>query len=134
MMTLSLLATVLPAGTVVRPLPASAAVSRPPDWRTPSIPTGFHREIVTAIRASRDLPIAWGRSPYLPKIACWQGTGVDTRFSAHAPGHVWHGLFAMTVRAMAGIAGPSLGNDWQGLVLPPAGFGGGWDGCRGAVW
>jgi len=133
MMTLSLLATVLAAGTFVRPLPASAAVSRPRDCRNPSIPTGFHREIVTAIRASRDLPIAWGRSPYLPKIACWQGTGFDTRFSAHAPGHVWHGLFAMTVREMAEIAGPSLGNDRKGLVLQPACFVGGWDVCRHTV-
>ena len=129
-MTLCLLATVLATGTFARALPASAAVSTPSDCRNPSIPAGFHKEVITAIRASKDLPIAWGRSPYLLKIACWQGTAFDTRFSAHAPEHVWHGLFAMTVREMAEIAGPSLGNDRDGLILQPACFVGGWDACR----
>ncbi|TMK33045.1 MAG: hypothetical protein E6G58_13775, partial [Actinobacteria bacterium] len=89
MMTLSLLATVLATGTFAHPMPASAAVSRPRDCQNPSIPKGFHKEVVTAIRASKDLPIAWARSPYLPKIACWQGTACDPRFRARAPEHVW---------------------------------------------
>src|SRR5439155_291009 len=129
-MTLCLLATLLATATFARPMPATAAVSTPSDCRNPPIPTGFHKEVVAAIRASKDLPIAWGRSQYLPKIACWQGTAFDTRFSAHAPEHVWHGLFAMTVREMAEIAGPSLGNDRDGLILQPACFVGGWDACR----
>ena len=36
----------------------------------------------------------------------------------------------MTVREMAEIAGPSLGNDRNGLILQPTCFVGGWDACR----
>ena len=130
LMTLALLATVLAAGTFARPMPASAAVKEPRDCRHPSVPARFHKEVVTSIRASKDLPNAWARSPYLAKIACWQGTAFDTRFHAHAPEHVWHGVFAMTVQEMKTIAGPALGNDRDGLILTPLCFVRGWDACR----
>ena len=130
LMTLALLATVLAAGTFARPMPASAAVKEPRDCRHPSVPARFHKEVITSIRASKDLPNAWARSPYLAKIACWQGTAFDTRFHAHAPEHVWHGVFAMTVQEMKTIAGPALGNDRDGLILTPLCFVRGWDACR----
>jgi hypothetical protein len=108
---------------------ASAQVSTPADCRNPQVPHGFHRQVVAAIHASGNLPIAWANSPYLAKIVCWQDTSFDTRFLAIGAGHRWHGAFAMTVEEMKDIRGPWLSNDRHELILRPACFVHGWDVC-----
>ena len=117
------------AGSIAAVSRVSAAVSTPKDCRDPQTPTGFHREVVTAIKVSRDLPATWARSPYLAKIVCWQDTGFDTTFVANGPQHRWHGVFAMTVQEMKSVQGPNLGNDRDGLVLSADCFVHGWDSC-----
>ncbi|HZT10964.1 MAG TPA: hypothetical protein VFB09_08020, partial [Actinomycetota bacterium] len=84
---------------------ASAAVSTPSGCHDPQVPRDFHKQLVTAIRLSRNLPMAWADSPNIPKIICWQDTSFDTSFVARAPWHRWHGEFAMTVEEMRTIAG-----------------------------
>ena len=121
--------TLLASGPIVTSLAAPSVVAKPPDCRNPYVPSRFHKRVVTAIRVSRDLPIAWARSPYFPKIVCWQETAFDTKFFARAPGRRWHGVFAMTVQEMKTIEGPSLGNDRDGLILSPDCFVHGWDAC-----
>jgi peptidase M23-like protein len=108
---------------------ASAAGAGPGHCRSPHIPAHFRKHVVTAIRLSGNLPIAWADSPYLAKIICWQGTKFDTSFVARAPWHRWHGEFAMTVEEMRTIAGPWLSNDRHELILRPRCFVGGWDAC-----
>jgi hypothetical protein len=49
---------------------ASAAVTKPGDCRRPQVPARFHKQVVTAIRASGNLPMAWADSPSLAKIVC----------------------------------------------------------------
>jgi hypothetical protein len=109
--------------------PASAAVTAPKDCRDPQVPRHFHKHVVTAIRLSRNLPMAWSDSPYLAKTICWQDTGFDTTFVARAPWHRWHGAFAMTVQEMRTIAGPWLSNNRHELILRPRCFVHGWDAC-----
>jgi hypothetical protein len=108
---------------------ASAGVSKPGECRDPHVPPHFHRHVVTAIRLSRNLPMAWADSPDLARIICWQDTGFDTGFRARAPWHRWHGEFAMTVEEMKTIAGPWLSNDRHELILRPRCFIHGWDAC-----
>ncbi|HEX3299952.1 MAG TPA: M23 family metallopeptidase [Actinomycetota bacterium] len=111
------------------PTPASAAVAAPSDCRSPNVPPHFHTQVATAIRLSRNLPMAWSKSPYLAKIVCWQDTGFDTSFVARAPWHRWHGEFAMTVEEMRTIAGPWLSDNRHELILKPRCFVRGWDAC-----
>ena len=108
---------------------ASAAVSTPGDCRNPQVPARFRTHVVTAIRLSGNLPMAWADSRDIPKIICWQDTAFDTAFSARAPWHRWHGEFAMTVEEMKTIAGPWLSNDRHELILRPRCFVRGWDAC-----
>lgn len=108
---------------------ASAADMKPADCRNPKVPSRFHDRVVAAIRLSGNLPIAWADSPYLAKIVCWQDTAFDAGFFARAPGHRWHGVFAMTVQEMKTIAGPWLSNDRHELILSPVCFVHGWDAC-----
>jgi peptidase M23-like protein len=108
---------------------ASASVSTPSDCRHPHPPRHFQSQLRTAIRLSGNLPASWAGSPYLAKIVCWQETSFDTGFAAHAPDHVWHGIFAMTVQEMKAIAGPWLSNDRNELILDPVCFVQGWDAC-----
>jgi peptidase M23-like protein len=121
--------TLLVTGVASSSQPLSAAVSTPADCRDPQVPAHFHKHVVTAIRLSRNLPMAWADSSYLSKIICWQDTGFDTTFLARAPWHRWHGEFAMTVQEMKKIAGPWLSNDRHELILKPTCFVHGWDAC-----
>ena len=93
------------------------------------MPDRFREHLVSAIRASGNLPIAWADSPYLAKIVCWQDTAFDTAFVARDAGRSWHGVFAMTVQEMRMIAGPWLSNDRHELILDPDCFVHGWDAC-----
>ena len=122
-------ATLLLSGSTASAPTVSAAVSAPTDCRDPKVPSGFHEDVVAAIRASGNLPSAWADSPYVAKIVCWQDTAFDTRFGAVAPGRRWHGMFAMTVQEMKMIAGPWLSNDRNELILDPTCFVRGWDAC-----
>jgi hypothetical protein len=108
---------------------ASAAVSTPSGCHDPQVPRHFHKQLVTAIRLSRNLPMAWADSPNIPKIICWQDTSFDTSFVARAPWHRWHGEFAMTVEEMRTIAGPWLSNNRHELILQPRCFVRGWGAC-----
>jgi hypothetical protein len=119
----------LVSGSLAVSHPAPAAVSKPITCRNPQVPRGFHKSLVAAVRTSGNLPRAWADSPYLAKIVCWQDTGFETRFHAHAPDHAWHGVFAMTVQEMKTIAGPWLSNDRNELILSPSCFVDGWDAC-----
>ena len=110
-------ALVLASGSVVVTPPASAAVTKPGDCQRPEVPSRFHKQVVTAIRVSGNLPMAWADSPSLAKIVCWQDTAFDPAFLARAPWHRWHGEFAMTVEEMKTIAGPWLSNDRHELIL-----------------
>jgi len=100
------------------------------DCRTPEIPKDLHRNLVAAIRASRNLPRAWARSPYVARILCWQDTGFDPGFTATGYGQQWYGVFAMSVREMQTIAGPWMSNDRYELILSPMCFVHGWARCR----
>jgi hypothetical protein len=122
-------AVLLESGAASQPPLASAAVSAPGDCHNPQVPPRFHKHVVTAIRLSGNLPIAWADSADLPKIICWQDTAFDTAFFARAPRHRWHGEFAMTVEEMKTIAGPWLSNDRHELILRPSCFVHGWHAC-----
>ena len=116
-------------GSVAATPLASATVTTPGDCRRPQVPGGFHKQVVTAIRASGNLPKAWADSPSLAKIVCWQDTAFDPGFFARASWHRWHGEFAMTVEEMKTIAGPWLSNDRHELILRARCFVRGWDAC-----
>src|SRR6187431_3197984 len=122
-------ALLLVGGFVVSTPPASAAVTKPGDCRRPEVPSRFHKQVVTAIRVSGNLPMAWSDSPSLAKIVCWQDTGFDPAFFSRAPWHRWHGEFAMTIEEMKTIAGPWLSNDRHELILQARCFVHGWDAC-----
>lgn len=76
---------VLIAASLVPSLGGGARAGTQPtlaDCRRPDTPKGFHHQLRLAIRLSGNLPPDWAGSPYIPKIACWQGTGFSTGFQA----------------------------------------------------
>jgi len=97
--------------------------------RTPDVPPSFHRQLVTAIKVSGNLPKGWAGSPYIAKIVCWQGTAFDPGFYAHSHTQRWHGVFAMTTREVETIAGPGMSNDRYELILTTRCFVHGWTRC-----
>jgi hypothetical protein len=97
-------------------------------WQ-PAAPRWFHRDLVTAIRLSGDLPRGWAGSPSIARIVCWQDTNFDAAFHAHGNGQRWHGLFAMTVPEVESIAGPWMSANAHELILSPACFVAGWAAC-----
>ena len=99
-----------------------------PCWQ-PAAPRWFHRDLVTAIRLSGDLPMSWASAPSIPRIICWQDTGFDPAFHARGNGQRWHGLFAMTVPEVQSIAGPWMSATPHELILSPRCFVGGWAAC-----
>jgi hypothetical protein len=119
----------LAGGFMVAIPPAAVAVTKPGDCQRPQVPSRFHKQVVTAIHASGNLPMAWADSSSLAKIVCWQDTSFDPEFFARAPWHRWHGEFAMTVEEMKTIAGPWLSNDRHELILQARCFVHGWDAC-----
>ena len=127
--TLFTAAALLTTGSIAATSSASVAASTPRDCRNPQVPSRFHPEVATAIKASRDLPVGWADSPYLAKIVCWQDTAFDTTFLANRPEHRWHGLFAMTVQEMKSVEGPDLGNDRDGSILSSDCYIHGWSTC-----
>lgn len=75
---------------------------------SPTAPSWFQRDLARAVKASGDLPANWAHSRYVVKIACWQGLTFRVTFAAHDNNyHRWHGMFAMTGRELATIAGPA---------------------------
>ena len=74
---------------------------------TPTVPSWFHRNLVKAVKVSGDLPPNWANKAYIAKIACWQGANFQPQFAAHDANHRWHGIFVMTSRELATIAGPA---------------------------
>jgi hypothetical protein len=123
-----LLVTLLSAVALVH-APAAAAGVTVKDCRSPEVPAGFHHTLVTAIRASGNLPKVWADSPYLAKILCWQDTDLDPAFHAHGYGQRWYGMFAMSTRELRTIAGPWMSNDRFELILSPTCFVSGWVAC-----
>jgi hypothetical protein len=93
------------------------------------VPDHFRAHLVTAIRLSGNLPIAWADSPSIPRIICWQQTRFRTDFRARGYKQAWIGIFAMTTREVKTIMGPWLSNDRYELILSPTCFVHGWDAC-----
>jgi Peptidase family M23 len=129
-----IVATVLALVPATGSAPASA--ERPPRRALegcfrPDPPRSFRRQVVRAIRISRDLPIAWADAPELAKIVCWQGSGFRTDFRRDGRSYyVWRGLFAMTVQEMETIEGTWMTARRDAFRLSPACFKWGWDACR----
>ena len=125
-----LIASLIAGMLVASPGPALAGGGRNlADCRNPRVPKGFHRNLVTAIRLSGNLPKAWADSPNIPRIICWQHTGFDVDFRASGYKQQWYGLFAMTKQEVKTIKGPWMSNDRYELILSPTCFAKGWDAC-----
>ena len=123
----SLLATIVPVGVVVA---KETKATRIRECRSADAPPRFRRQLVTAIRISRDLPMAWVDSPNVRRIVCWQGTGYDKDFrEVGTRFHTWHGVFAMTVREMKTIQGTWMTARRGAYELSPVCFVHGWERC-----
>ncbi len=97
---------------------------------SPDPPTRLRRQVATAIRISRDLPSSWARSPFIAKIACWQGADFATDFRERGRSYyAWHGMFAMTVEEVETIFGTWMTADRDAFRLTPRCFKLGWAGC-----
>ena len=129
-------AAVLVALIIVATVPSVAVsaketkASRIAECRRADQPPRFRRQLIDAIRISRDLPIAWADSPNLKRIVCWQGTSFDPGFRAAGDRyHAFRGIFAMTVREMKTIQGTWMTARRDAYELSPRCFVHGWDAC-----
>ena len=96
----------------------------------PDEPRRFHRQVVTAIRISGDLPRDWADSAALARIACWQGARFDTDFRDRGRAYyVWRGMFAMTVEEVETIFGRWMTAERGAFELSTKCFKHGWDAC-----
>jgi hypothetical protein len=129
---LGLVALVLSFGLVAAQPTSAASTPTPPvgECYHPSVPHRFHRQLVTAIRISRDLPARWAASADVAKIVCWQGTNFKTGFVAHGRAYYdWHGVFAMTTQEMQTIFGTWMTRTRDAFALTQRCFVRGWAAC-----
>jgi hypothetical protein len=122
-------AVAITGGLIQGTVPASASSVRPVRCNHAGRPAWFQRQLVTAIRISRDLPASWARSSYLGPIVCWQGTNFRARFAAREGVQRWHGIFAMTVEEMQTVFGTWMTASRNAYRLSPACFVRGWAAC-----
>jgi hypothetical protein len=97
---------------------------------TPTVPSWFHRNLVKAVKVSGDLPAKWAHTSYIAKIVCWQGANFQPRFAARDNNHHrWHGMFVMTSRELATIAGPAQVSNPKAFGLTAKCWVWGWAKC-----